>query len=152
LITGDAAPRLFRVILHVGDLDAAVRFYTQLLGAVGRTVAPGRYYLDCGGMILALLDVAREEGGQPRAGADHVYFAVIDVDAVFARARGLGCLSREMVHGAPAGEVVVRPWGERSFYCVDPWGNPLCFVDERTVFTGRCAVQPSPKNEAIRAG
>ncbi len=41
------------------------------------------------------------------------------------------------VHGASAGEVVRRPWGERSFYAYDPWGNGLCFVDENTLFTGK---------------
>ena len=34
------------------------------------------------------------------------------------------------------GAIVVRPWGERSFYAEDPTGNPLCFVDDRTLFTG----------------
>ena len=33
--------------------------------------------------------------------------------------------------------MIVRPWGERSFYAFDPFGNGLCFVDETTVFTGR---------------
>jgi hypothetical protein len=28
------------------------------------------------------------------------------------------------------------PLGERSFYCIGPFGNKLCFVDERTLFTG----------------
>lgn len=28
------------------------------------------------------------------------------------------------------------PWGERSFYVEDPWKNPLCFVEEGTVYTG----------------
>jgi hypothetical protein len=32
--------------------------------------------------------------------------------------------------------VVKRPWGERSFYAVDPFGNRLCFVAGDTVFTG----------------
>jgi len=32
-----------------------------------------------------------------------------------------------------------RPWGERSFYCVDPDGNRLCFVDDATLFLGRGA-------------
>ena len=36
-----------------------------------------------------------------------------------------------------AGQIVVRPWGERSFYVEDPWSNGLCFVDEKTLFTGR---------------
>ena len=32
-----------------------------------------------------------------------------------------------------------RPWGERSFYCLDPDGNRLCFVDQSTLFLGRGA-------------
>jgi hypothetical protein len=39
------------------------------------------------------------------------------------------------VHGAPAGDVIKRPWGERSFYATDPWGNELCFVEEGTLYT-----------------
>jgi hypothetical protein len=34
------------------------------------------------------------------------------------------------------GEVALRPWGERSFYADDPFGNPLCLVDAGTVFSG----------------
>ena len=59
-----------------------------------------------------------------------------DLDAAFARATELGCLSQESVHDAPGGGIVVRPWGERSFYAEDPWSNPLCFVEEGTVYTG----------------
>ena len=29
-----------------------------------------------------------------------------------------------------------RPWGERSFYGRDPFGNPICLVDSGTTFTG----------------
>ncbi len=29
--------------------------------------------------------------------------------------------------------------GERSFYCLDPHGNRLCFVDETTLFLGHGA-------------
>jgi hypothetical protein len=32
------------------------------------------------------------------------------------------------------GEIATRPWGQRSFYMRDPFGNPLCFVDETTIF------------------
>ena len=31
---------------------------------------------------------------------------------------------------------VMFGWGERSFYVRDPFGNPLCFVDADTLFTG----------------
>jgi len=32
--------------------------------------------------------------------------------------------------------IETQPWGERSFYCTDPFGNKLCFVEEGTTFTG----------------
>ena len=35
--------------------------------------------------------------------------------------------------------IETRPWGERSFYCLDPDGNQLCFVDDSTLFLGRGA-------------
>jgi hypothetical protein len=28
------------------------------------------------------------------------------------------------------------PWGERLFYARDPFSSRICFVDERTLFTG----------------
>jgi hypothetical protein len=37
------------------------------------------------------------------------------------------------------GRIATRPWGERSFYLRDPFGNPLCFVDAATLFTGPSA-------------
>ncbi len=47
----------------------------------------------------------------------------------------LGVLSPFQVHGQPASEVLERPWGERSFYVTDTWGNELCFVQEGTLYT-----------------
>ncbi|HET7112389.1 MAG TPA: VOC family protein [Pyrinomonadaceae bacterium] len=131
------APTLYRIILQVDNLDAAEEFYGKLLGDRGRRIPRGaRHYIDCGPVILALVDVTAEDL-KPQPLPDYIYFAVNDVDAVHARARELNCLSTEDVHGASAGEVVRRPWGERSFYANDPWGNGLCFVDENTLFTGK---------------
>lgn len=31
-------------------------------------------------------------------------------------------------------QIETQPWAERSFYCSDPFGNKLCFVDDRTLF------------------
>ena len=98
----------------------------------GRRVGGGRTYFDCGGVILALVDVKK-----PEAGPEYLYFAVPNVRTVHARARRLRCLSKEDVHGVPGGGLARRPWGEVSFYAVDPWGNRLCFVDRKTLFTGR---------------
>jgi len=125
-------PEVFRVALEVSDGAKAARFYERLLGVPGRAVGGGRHYLDCGAMILALVEVPR-----PEPSPENLYFAVGDVTAVHARARALRCLAKEKVHGEPGGAVVRRPWGELSFYAVDRDGNLLCFVDRRTLFTGR---------------
>jgi len=130
-MTTETAPRLFRLLVPVADPAQATRFYSRLLGLAGRPVGGGRVYFDCGPVILALL------GGQKAPLPECLYFAVPDLAAVHARARELGCLSTGEVHGESAGEILVRPWGERSFYAFDPDGNGLCFVDEGTVFTGR---------------
>jgi len=131
------APTLYRIILQVDNLDRAEKFYGTLLGDRGRRIPRGsRHYIDCGPVILALVDVSAE-GSEPKPLPDYIYFSVNDLEAFHQRAQQLGCLSTEDVHGASAGEIVKRPWGERSFYAYDPWGNGLCFVDENTLFTGK---------------
>ena len=130
-------PKLYRVILQVSDLDRGAEFYSKLLGTEGRRIRGGfRHYFDCGAVILALVDPsADDEPALPNP--DNIYFSVVDLEAVHTRAKDLGCLSTGDVHGEPAGEIVKRPWGERSFYAFDPFGNPICFVEESTVFTGK---------------
>ena len=123
---------IFRVVLQVSGLEAAQRFYGELLGAPGRLVGGGRLYFDCGGVWLSL----QEHGKAPLANSDDLYFAVADLESFHARAQKLGCLSTADVHGKPGGEIAKRPWGERSFYAEDPDGNGLCFVDAQTLFTG----------------
>jgi catechol-2,3-dioxygenase len=131
------APPLFRIILQVSDLDQAAEFYSKLLGDEGRRIPrASRHYIDCGPVILALVDVTAG-GEEAKPLPDYIYFAVNNLEAVYERAKALNCLSDEDVHGASAGEMVVRPWGERSFYVADPWGNGLCFVDDTTLFTGK---------------
>ncbi len=127
-------PRFFRLSVEVGDLDAAVDFYRKLLGVPGRRQPGSRCYFLSGPVTLSVLDVTASRPPHPAAKA--LYFTVRNLDAAFERARALGCLSAEDVHDAPGGGIVVRPWGERSFYVEDPWKNPLCFVEEGTVYTG----------------
>jgi len=125
--------RLYRVILPVDDIERAQQFYGQLLRIEGERVSPGRHYFDCGGVILACYDPAadgdeRGEGWRPHFN-QYVYFAVSNLEDFFERARALDCRSLDE-------EIAEMPWGERLFYAQDPFGNPICFVDEKTVFTG----------------
>src|SRR6266481_8205346 len=132
-----AATKLFRIALQVGDLDQASAFYSKLLDDPGRRIPRGsRHYFDCGPAILALVDVAAGQL-EPKPIPDSVYFAFGNLGEVYERAKAMNCLAKEDVHGADAGAIVVRPWGERSVYAEDPWGNGLCFVDDQTLFTGR---------------
>ncbi|HVR43937.1 MAG TPA: VOC family protein [Thermoanaerobaculia bacterium] len=132
------APRLFRVILPVGDIERAAAFYSEVLGMEGERVSPGRHYFDCEGTILACFD-PRADGDafDARPNPDHLYFAVADLESVHAAVvSGGGTLATaEGGPEGPMGRIAVRPWGERSFYASDPFGNPLCFVDRRTIFT-----------------
>jgi len=127
-------PQFFRLNIEVGDLDLAISFYTKLLGIEGRKQAGSRCYFNCGPVTLQVVDVSSR--GEPHPAAKALYFTVSDLESVFQRAKDLGCLSRENVHDAPGGGIVVRPWGERSFYVEDRWKNPLCFVEEGTVYAG----------------
>jgi predicted enzyme related to lactoylglutathione lyase len=127
-------PNLFRINIEVGDLDQAAVFYGKLLGLEGRKQAGARCYFTCGPVTLQVVDVSSV--GKPHPAAKALYFTVKNLDAVFARAKGLGCLTREDVHGVSGGAISVRPWGERSFYAEDKWQNPLCFVEAGTVYPG----------------
>jgi predicted enzyme related to lactoylglutathione lyase len=129
-----AVPKLFRITVEVGDLDRAAELYANLLGTAGTRHAGSRHYFDCGGVIVALIDVTRA-GLPPHPNAKSLYFAVDDLGAVHARAEALGVLAPYDVHGEPGGAIVTRPWQERSFYAVDPWENDLCFVEEGTLYT-----------------
>jgi predicted enzyme related to lactoylglutathione lyase len=59
---------------------------------------------------------------------DHVYFSVTDLEGTLRSARDAGAVILRPIE--------TQPWGERSFYCTDPFGNKLCFVPADTLFTG----------------
>ncbi len=120
--------RLFRAIVPVGDVDRAAAFYSAVLGLAGERISGGRHYFDCGGTILACVDPEGRDL-ELRANPDHVYFAVDDLEATLERVRAAGPSWLDET-------ITVRPWGERSFYARDPWGNPICFVEAGTEFTG----------------
>ncbi|HUA58065.1 MAG TPA: VOC family protein [Verrucomicrobiae bacterium] len=126
-----SSARLFRVIVPVSNIDEAAAYYGAVLDDPGRRISGGRHYFGCGQCILACFD-PRADGDPWDAtpNPDHIYFAVGDIEETFRRvtAQTKGSISRP---------IETQPWGERSFYCCDPFGNKLCFVDEATLFTGK---------------
>lgn len=124
-------PRMFRLNVEVSDLAAAAEFYSRLFDTEARPQMGSRIYVPAGDVTLQVVAVA-----EPQLLPKALYFATDQLDAVHARAAALDCLATDDVHGTPASEPVVRPWGERSFYCADPSGNPLCFVDSGTIYAG----------------
>lgn len=109
-----------------------------MLGDPGRRVSAGRHYFDCDGTILACFDPRADgDAHDSQPNTEWLYLAVDDLEATFDLCRGAGAtFGPGTIHGAPAAEIVERPWGERSFFVHDPFGNKLCFVDRPTMFTG----------------
>ena len=107
--TPSDVPQFFRLNIEVGDLAAAISFYTRLLGIQGRKQAGSRCYFNCGSVTLQVPDVSSVR--EPHPAAKALYFTVSDLDAAYERAGALKCVSREDVHDAPGGGIIVRPWG-----------------------------------------
>jgi predicted enzyme related to lactoylglutathione lyase len=123
--------RVFRIAIPASRIERSRAFYESVLGLDADDTVPSRLYFHCGDVIVALIDWQVEGQGPFRATPDDLYFATDDLDAVLDRA--------EAAAARVVSPIETRPWGERSFYCLDPDGNRLCFVDETTLFMGHGA-------------
>jgi len=123
--------RVFRIAIPASQIDVSRVFYERVLGLDVDDTVPSRLYFHCGTVIVALIDWTVEGGANLPPTPDNLYFATTELDEVHKRAVAAGALV--------VSPVETRPWGERSFYCLDPDGNKLCFVDETTLFLGRGA-------------
>jgi predicted enzyme related to lactoylglutathione lyase len=107
-------------VLHpVADVDAAVRFYTNIFGLATKFVDGDRYAaLDAGSTTLALTGPSEDvTGGVPAAS-----FKVSDVASALAvLVRGGGSVVREPEHGPHEVRAVAR----------DPWGNTVVIYGPR---------------------
>ncbi len=118
---------IFRVIVPAKEIESAVAFYAALFDAPGERVSPHRHYFECGPVILAVVDPSADRIPF-RANPDWLYLSVQDLDEA---------LSRSLAAGATLETPIADyPWGERSFYVRDTSGNPICFVQATTLFTG----------------
>ena len=123
--------RIFRIAIPASDISASRAFYERLLGMDADDTVPSRIYFHCGDVILAIIDWKVEPLGPFHSIPEHLYLCTGDVDAAYGRAKDLGAQNLTALE--------TQAWGERSFYCSDPDGNLLCFVDDDTLFLGRGA-------------
>jgi catechol 2,3-dioxygenase-like lactoylglutathione lyase family enzyme len=120
--------RVFRIAIPASQIERSRAFYEHLLGLEVDDTVPSRLYFHCGDVILALIDWSVESHAGLLPTPDNVYLATDDLDAVYVRAVA--------VDARIVSPIEQRAWGERSFYCLDPDGNQLCFVDDTTLFLG----------------
>ena len=123
-------PRLYRVAIPVDEIEAAATFYSHILQTPGERIWVNRHYFQCGETLLACV-VPAEPATEYRTQTDPriLYFAVDDIEAIYERVRQAGCRRLDE-------EIETQPWGERLFYADDPFGNPICFVEQETLYTG----------------
>ena len=123
--------RVFRIAVPASRIDDSRVFYERLLGLDADDTVPSRLYFHCGDVIVAVIDWGVVGRGTFHPTSENLYLATGDLEAVYARALA--------IDARVVSPIETRPWGERSFYCLDPDDNRLCFVDETTLFLGRGA-------------
>ena len=123
-----------RLELFVEDMDAAIDFYTRVLGFEFVRSEPGYYAsLRNGAVVLGLGPVSKlpAQGGyftrdiadQRRGLGVEIVLEVDDVDAWRRRVLASGCPVFELLQE--------RPWGLRDFRIVDPDGYYLRSTSRR---------------------
>jgi predicted enzyme related to lactoylglutathione lyase len=123
--------RLHRIIVPVSDLESGVFFYSNLFHQSGVRVSPGRHYFNLSNVVLCIWDATAD--GDAEVGvfslSAPIYIATSDIESRFDDVRAIS--------GTKITETIaVRPWKEKSFYFEDPFGNPLCFIEDATCFNG----------------
>jgi catechol 2,3-dioxygenase-like lactoylglutathione lyase family enzyme len=119
-----AIDRVLETILYVDDLDAAERFYGEILGLELDSRKDGLFvFFRCGDGMVLLFEPGAASAGRavPAHGArgpGHACFAVAEAELDAWKARLVAA-------GVAIEQEMTWPRGGRSFYFRDPAGNSL---------------------------
>jgi catechol 2,3-dioxygenase-like lactoylglutathione lyase family enzyme len=129
-VAAPAVQGVLETCLYAGDLDAAERFYVDVIGLTAFAREPGRHvFLRCGDAVFLVFNAERTRvtaaavGGVPipphgAVGPGHVAFRVCESGLERWRARLTGA-------GVSVEAEVEWPGGGRSLYVRDPAGNSV---------------------------
>ena len=103
-------------VFHVSDVDASVRFYTEVLG-FAQAFRYGTYV----GLKMGRceLHICPPDDSGPRIGGGNAYIICDEVDEYYRKIKAAGA--------KPASEPGDRRYGMRDFVVHDPDGNQLSF-------------------------
>ena len=112
-----------RSVLAVRDLDAAVAYFTGVLGMSVDFTAPGWAFLSRGAFRLMLGHCA--DAMPAHETGDHSYFVYVTVDGVD------GLFEELVARGAALTQrLASKPWGMREFGIRTPEGHRIMFGQE----------------------
>lgn len=126
----DRIAGVLETVLYAGDLEAAERFYGEVVGLTLDSSQPGLFRFFRAGPAMLLVfepEAAGRNRNVPAHGATgpgHACFAV--AEASLDRWKG-----RMVSHGVPIEHEQTWPRGGRSFYVRDPAGNSIEFATPR---------------------
>jgi len=112
-----------RCVLAVLDLDAAVEYYTSVLGMSVDFTAPGWAFLSRGAFRLMLGHCA--DAAPAHELGDHSYFVYVTVEAIDE------FFGEVVANGATLTQRLAdKPWGMREFGVRTPEGHRIMFGQE----------------------
>lgn len=126
---------ILETVLYAADLDAAERFYCDVLGFALHSKVPGRHlFFRCGDQMLLIFHPGETVKGAP-AGAFPVPPHGADGEGHVCFRAECDAIGRWLDHLMQAGVVIesdfVWPSGGRSIYFRDPAGNSLEFAEPK---------------------
>lgn len=139
--SGRTTANLCNIALPTRSMGRSEAFFEELLQVDADGFVPNRHSFALVDCQLTLVDPVEHAKSHElpvpgfRPNPDLVYFAVSDLDACYERAQKLGMQAIEDDDEARPG-IHTHVWGERSFYGLDPSENPICCVDDQTLYLG----------------